>query len=118
MIRLFLRAVVASLGFWLASRAVPGVYVSTLDSLTATCAIVGVVNALVRPLAAALGLPANILTIGLSLIVANVITVEVADWALGGLEFSGLGPAVSTAIVISLSVWISGYFIDPTTQSA
>ena len=118
MVRLLLRGVVAAIGFWLASHVVPGVYISTLQSMGAACLVIGAVNALVRPLVLAFGLPGNFITVGLSLLVANAAALTITDWALVGLQMIGPLPALMSALVISVCVWVSGYFIDPSEQSA
>ena len=118
MVRLLLRGVVGAIGFWLVCHAVPGVYVGSLQTLGVTCLVVGVVNALVRPLVLVMGLPANVATIGLSLLVANAATLTISDWAMVGLQLMGPMPALLGALVISVCVWVSSYFIDPSHERA
>jgi putative membrane protein len=113
MVRFALRALCAALGFWLASRVVHGVYVSSLSSLLTAGLVLGLANAMVRPVMVILTLPLTIVTFGALLLVVNGMTVMLVDIFMGGVEITGPWPAVVAALVISLTVWICGYFIDP-----
>ena len=113
MIRFIFRALAAALGFWLAARVVPGVYVGGLGSLLAAGVLLGIVNALVRPVIVILTLPLTVVTLGLFLLVVNGITVKIVDFFLTGIEIHGLWHAMLVAIIISLTVWVVGWFVDP-----
>ena len=113
LIRFLLRAIVAGLGFWVASKIVPGVHVGGLGSLLAAGVLLGVVNALVRPILVILTLPLTIITLGLFLLVVNAITVKLVDWLLSGITIHGFWNAMLTAIVIAIISWIASWFIGP-----
>ncbi len=113
MIRFIFRALAAALGFWLAARIVPGVYVGGIGSLLAAGVLLGIVNALVRPVLVILTLPLTIVTLGLFLLVVNGVTVKIVDFFLTGIEIRGLWHAMLVAIIISLTVWVVGWFVDP-----
>ena len=113
MVRFALRALCAALGFWLATRVVPGVYVSNPGTLLAAGVALGLANALVRPIIVILTLPLSVITFGAFLLVVNGLMVKLVDMFLGGLEITGLWASIVTSIVVSLTVWICGYFIDP-----
>ena len=106
-----LRAVFAGLGLWLASRIVPGVEVRSAGSLIATALLLGVANALVRPLVFLLTLPFVLITFGLFLIVINAIMLELVAMLLHGFNLHGFGSAILAAIVVSLASWVGSWFI-------
>src|SRR5579862_2689620 len=66
-----LRALISALGLWLASQWVPGVYFASPATLLLAAILLGVVNAIVRPIVFILTLPLTILTLGLFLLVLN-----------------------------------------------
>jgi putative membrane protein len=66
-----LRVLVVALGLWLASALVPGIQVEDGWTLIGAALLLGIVNALVRPLIVILTLPITILTLGLFLLVIN-----------------------------------------------
>lgn len=105
MVRFLLRALVAALGLWVASYIVPGVHVHGLKTLIIAGLLLGLVNALVRPIVTLLTLPITLITLGLFLLVVNGLMVLFTGWILHrfgvtGYEIHGLIPAILTTIVI------------------
>ena len=64
--RFIVYALAAAVGFWVASRLVHGVHVHDTLSLVLAGVVLGILNALVRPILAVLTFPLTILTLGLS----------------------------------------------------
>jgi putative membrane protein len=110
-VRFILHALVAALGFWIASKVVPGVRVGGPGSLIAAGVILGIVNALVRPILILLTLPLTLITLGLFLFVVNGLTVWLVSAFLHGIHIGGLWPAILTALIISLTSWVAGVVI-------
>lgn len=71
MVGFIVRALIAALGLWLAAEIVPGVGYQSLESLLWAAALLGIVNAIVRPILIILTLPFTIVTLGLFLLVIN-----------------------------------------------
>ncbi len=65
------RAMIAALGLWLATFWVDGIRIDDPATLLLAGVLLGVVNAVVRPLALILTLPLALLTLGLFLFVIN-----------------------------------------------
>jgi hypothetical protein len=63
-----LRALLSALGLWLATVWVPGVHIDNVQTLLLAGLLLGVVNAIVRPIVFVLTLPATIVTLGLFLL--------------------------------------------------
>jgi putative membrane protein len=85
MIRFILRALVAAAGLWVASLLLHGrgvVVGPDWQSLVVAGVVLGVVNAVVRPIITFLTLPATILTLGLFLLLVNGLMVFVTSWVL------------------------------------
>ena len=101
---LILRAAIGALGLWLATKIVPGVHVSNLGSLIAAALLLGIANALVRPIVVLLTLPLTLVTLGLFLLVVNGLMVWLVSALLRGFTVSGLVPAILTSLV----VWATG----------
>ena len=64
--------------------------------------ILGVVNALVRPLLVVLTLPLTIVTFGLFLVVINAFMLQLAAALVPGFHISGFGPALIATILLAL----------------
>jgi putative membrane protein len=105
MIRFIIQALGAALGFWLSSKVISGVHVRGVESLIAAGFILGILNALVRPLLILLTIPFTLLTLGLFLFVVNGLTVWMTAAFLKGVDIDGLWPAILASIVITLTSW-------------
>jgi putative membrane protein len=112
LIRFIVHALASALGFWVASQLMPrGVVVDGLGSLLAAGVLLGVVNALVRPVLVILTFPLTLLTLGLFLLVVNGLMVGLVTVFLHGVHIHGLGRAILTAIIISLTGWLASGLI-------
>jgi putative membrane protein len=72
--------------------------------------ILGLVNAVVRPVVKVLSLPLVLLTLGLFLLVINALMLFVTEWLAGvfgiGFHVYGFWTAVGGAIVITVVTWL------------
>jgi len=108
-----LRLCVVALGLWLASELVPGIEVHGLWTLLGAALLLGIVNAVVRPLLVILTLPITLLTLGLFLLVINAAMLGLVAWMFDGFAIAGFWPAVFGSIVVSLTGWLASWFIGP-----
>ena len=106
--KFLVRAVFAALGLWVASAIVPGVHVANTGSLILAAILLGVVNALVRPVVFILTLPLTIVTLGLFLLVVNAAMIGLVAMLLSGFAVNGLIPGILAAIVTGIASWIGG----------
>jgi putative membrane protein len=109
--KFLVRAVFAALGLWVASVIVPGVHVANTGTLVVAALLLGVVNAVVRPIVTILTLPITILTLGLFLLVVNAMMIGLVAMLLGGFSVNGLIPGVLAAIVTGVASWIGGMIL-------
>lgn len=116
LIRLILRTLVGMIGLWLAANVfpgAPGVAIADNQTLLIAALIMGVVNAVVRPLVVMLTFPITFITIGLFLLVVNAAMFGLTAYCLEGFEVNGFWPAVFGAIVLGLVNWIGQMVIGP-----
>ena len=89
--------------------------VATLTSAAIFAAILGILNALVRPIVMALTCPLQLLTLGLSTLVINAVIFLVAAYAAGtfgaGVHVDGFLGALLAAIVVSVVSWVVSIFV-------
>ncbi len=111
MLRFILQAVVTALGLWLSAYLVPGVAFLSTGSLIAAAVLLGVVNAVVRPILVFVTFPLTVLTLGLFLLVVNAATIGLVAAFLGGFVVDGLWAGVGAAIVTGVCSWLSSAFI-------
>lgn len=114
MTRFILRAAVAALGLWLASRWVDGIHFADQNTLIIAALVLGLVNALLRPLIVLLTLPLTVLSLGLFMFVINAMMLELVAWLLGPrFSLSGFRAALLGAIVVGLAGVVGSWFIGP-----
>jgi putative membrane protein len=106
-----LRAVISAIGLWLATVWVRGVHIDGVGTLLLAGVLLGVVNAIVRPIAFILTLPITILTLGLFLFILNAAMVALVAWMLPGFHVNGFRAALLTAIIVWIVGWIGSWFI-------
>ncbi len=106
-----IRAAVVALGLWLASRIVHGVEVRSIGSLIAAAVLLGLVNAIVRPILVFLTFPITLLTLGLFLLVINGLMIKLVTVFVRGFVVHGLWAAILCALVVSLTSWVASWLI-------
>ena len=120
--RFLLRLVITAFALWLAVRFVPGIgWSGSPLGLIGVALVFGLLNALVRPILAALSCPLVILTLGLFLIVLNGFMLLLTAWVSGelGLGFTveGLVPAIVGALLVAVTSAILNLFVaEPKTR--
>jgi putative membrane protein len=113
MIGFIIRAAVVALGLWVASKIVPGVEIRSVGSLIAAAVLLGLVNAIVRPVLVFLTFPITIVTLGLFLLVINGLMIKLVTVFLHGFVVHGLWAAILCALVVGLTSWVVSWFIGP-----
>jgi uncharacterized membrane protein YgdD (TMEM256/DUF423 family)/uncharacterized membrane protein YvlD (DUF360 family) len=106
----FFRLVITALGLF-AAQIVPGVRIHGLGTLIVAALLLGIVNAIIRPIVLLLTLPLTLLTLGLFIFVVNGISLALVAWLVPGFHLSGLGAAILGSIVVSLTSWFASTFV-------
>jgi putative membrane protein len=107
--KMLLRWVITSLSLFAAAAVVPGIHVET-DGWTvfaAMAVILGLVNAVIRPLLKILSCPLILLTFGLFILVINAFTLMLASsiavgWFHVGFRVDGFMPALLGSLIVSI----------------
>lgn len=105
-----IRLVINALGLWLAAEIVPGISISSPGTLVLAALLMGVVNALVRPVAILLTLPITIVTLGIFLLIVNAAMFGLVAWLLPGFTVSGFLAALLGWLIVSVVSWFAASF--------
>ena len=111
MMGFILRVLITAAGLWVATQWVTGVHVDSNATLLIAGLVLGIVNAIVRPIAFILTLPITILSLGLFLFVLNAAMVSLAAWLVPGFHVGGFRGALLTAIIVWLVGWVASWII-------
>jgi len=105
------RLVITGLGLWAAETIVPGVHIDGWGNLVVAALLLGIANAVIRPIILILTLPLTVLTLGLFILVVNGISVALVAWLMPGFSLTGLWAAILASIVVGLTSWLASAFV-------
>src|SRR5216684_9053923 len=103
--------VITGLGLWVAETIVPGVRIDGWGNLVVAALLLGIVNAVIRPIILILTLPLTVLTLGLFILVVNGVSVALVAWLMPGFALAGLWAAILTSVVVGLTSWFASAFV-------
>jgi putative membrane protein len=113
MVGFLFRAALSMVGLWIATRWVSGISIDDPQTLVLAGIVLGVVNAIVRPIALILTLPLTILTLGLFLLVVNAGMLGLTAWLLHGFHVADFRAALLASLIVSVTGWLGSWFIGP-----
>ena len=89
-----------------------GIHVSGFVSAFFAAAMLGILNALFRPILIILTLPINILSLGLFTFVINALLLKTASSVIRGFDVEGFWYAIFGSLIISAISWLLNSFIN------
>lgn len=107
-----IRMAITAAGLWLADRWISGITIDEPATLVWAALLLGVVNALVRPIAIFMTFPITLLSLGLFLWVINGAMIGLVAWFLAGFQVDGLWSAMLGSLIVGLTGWIGNAFIS------
>jgi putative membrane protein len=90
---------------------VSGVQVKGLGSALIAAAILGIMNALVRPVLILLTLPLTIVTLGFFILIINALLFQLAGAIVPGLHVASFWSAFFASIIVSIVSWIMNFVV-------
>lgn len=81
---------------------IPGYHYRGWVSLAIAAAVLGLLNAIVKPILYVITLPITVITLGLFLIVLNVAMLNLTDWLVAGFAVDGCLPAILGVMLLSI----------------
>ena len=89
-----------------------GIQVSGFFSAVFAAAVLGILNAVLRPLALLLTLPINILSLGLFTFIINALMLKIASGIIPGFGVYGFWTAIFGSLLISFISWLLNSFVS------
>ncbi len=105
-----IRWFITTVAVFVAAHVVPGLRYDDLGSLLGASLLLGIVNALVRPVLLILCLPLILVTMGLFIFVLNGLLLWMIAGIIPSFHVTGFWAAVFASIVISLVSWLLSVF--------
>lgn len=110
--RFLIHWLIIALALWVTAYILPGVNIDSTQALAIAAIVLGLVNALVRPILTILTLPITILTLGLFYFLVNGFTFLLVTKMVPGFGVSSYWWAVLGALVVSVISSFVGSFFD------
>ena len=105
------RVLITSFGLWVADEVLTGVQFDTTAALLAAALLLGMVNAVVRPVVFFLTLPITFLTLGLFILVINGYMVLLVSRIMSSFHIDSLRTAVLASLIVGITGWAANRFI-------
>ena len=115
---LILRWLVSAVALLATAYLLPGIEVSSIYIALIVAVILGLMNAVIRPILVILTLPINILTLGLFVFIINGLLFWFVSSFVSGFEVTGFWAAVIGAIVVSLFSWLGNSLLKAAQKPA
>ena len=112
MIGILIRWLTATGAILLTAYLLSGIHVDGFLSAFLAAAMLGILNALFRPIALLITLPINVLTLGLFTFVINALMLKMASGLISGFDVHGFGSAIVGSLMVSIISWLLNSFID------
>ena len=109
---IFIRWLTSTGAIILTSYLLSGIEIDGFFTAFSAAAILGILNALFRPIALLITLPINILTLGFFTFVINALMLQFASGLISGFEVHGFGSALLGSLMISAVSWLLNSFVD------
>ncbi len=93
------------------SRILPGFHFASFYNALITALVLGLVNAVIRPIVIILTLPINILTLGIFTLVINALMLWIVQSVVKGFTIDTFSTAIWAALILWIISWISNALI-------
>lgn len=110
--RILIHWLVSAVAIAITAYLLPGVQISGFAAALILAVVLGLINAILRPILLLLTLPINVVTLGLFTLVINALLVLLADSIVPGFEVSGFITALIFAVILTLVRGILGAIVD------
>jgi putative membrane protein len=107
-----LRLIVNAAALWVAAQLVPGIVVAGLTPLLLAALVLGLINAVVRPILVVLTLPLTLVTLGLFIFVLNAFCLWLTSKIVPGFDVQTFAAALLGALVVSIVSWLLTAFVS------
>lgn len=100
--RLFLNWIVSALAIFVSAYILPGVHVASITAAFVAAVVLGIINAIVKPVLILLSLPITILTLGLFTLVIDALLILLTSAIVPGFKIDSFLWAVLFSLVLSI----------------
>jgi putative membrane protein len=111
-LRLVIALAINAAALWVADALFDGVRIDGFWAYVIGAAVLGLANAVIKPLLAVLTLPLIIVTLGFFYLLINIAMVALAEWIAPDFSIDGFWTYVGTVVVIWAVNWVGGQVLE------
>lgn len=108
---LLFRIILIAIAAFVAAKFVPGVVVSDAKTAILVALVLAILNTFLKPILIALTIPVTIITLGLFLLIINIVIVFLTAKIVPGFAVHGWIAALLFSLVVSLITYLLGRFL-------
>lgn len=99
---IILYILVSSVAVYFTAWLLPGISVDSFGSAIWVAIVLGILNAIVKPILQLISFPITILTLGLFLLVINTVVILLASWLVGSFHVDNFWWALLFSVIVSI----------------
>src|SRR5262249_31726034 len=103
---IFIAIIINTLAVLFTGYILPGIHLTSFWTALIVAIVLGIVNAIIRPIIFILTLPINILTFGLFSFVIMWLMVYLVKWIVPGFKVDNFGWAILFALIVAIINWL------------
>ena len=103
--QILVNLLVSGLAVFVSAYVLPGVHVDTFVTAIIVAVVLGIVNAVLKPMLLLLTLPINLLTLGLFTFVINAVMVLLVSYVVPGFTVASFWWALGFSLILSVVNW-------------
>lgn len=108
----FVRVLLTGAAILFVGHIVPGIEISGVIAALGAGLVLGLMNAVIRPILILLTLPLTLFTLGLFLFALNAFCLLLTSYLVKGFTIAGFWPALFGSILVSLVSWLLTSFVS------
>jgi len=112
MVKILVKFILTAVLTYGLAQVLPNVQLNGVGSAAILVIVMGLLNATVKPILKLIGFPITVLTLGIFLLVINVIIVKMADYLMSGFSVTGFVSALIFSIALSLVTSVVDMIVD------
>jgi putative membrane protein len=112
LVRIVVAIAINVLALWVANVLWDSVDIHGFWAYVIGAIVLGIANAVIKPILALLTLPLIVLTLGLFYLVINIAMVALAEWIAPNFSIDGFWTYVGVVIVVWLVNWVCSFAVD------
>jgi putative membrane protein len=112
MVKILIKFILTAVLTYGLAQVLPDVQLNGVGSAAILVIVLGLLNATVKPILKLIGFPITVLTLGLFLLVINVIIVKLADYLMSSFSVTGFLSALIFSLALSLVTSVVDMIVD------